>query len=284
MKKLFATSPVINRSLRIIATMYEFHGDKAKYHKMTRDVTENYVIPFVTQSVDFSKKLHVLEIGSGEGGVLGAFTKRGDLCVGIELSPARVRKAEELMKEEVEKGQIRFIAKDIYDIDPDSFTPKFDLIILKDVIEHIHNQEKIMKRLGQFLAPNGVIFFGFPPWQMPFGGHQQVAHSKIGSKLPYYHLLPMPLYKLVLKTFGEKKGVIDSLVEIKETGISIERFERIAKNSGFEIDQKQFYLFNPVYKYKFGLNPRKQMEFIGAIPWVRNFLTTCVYYCVRKQG
>lgn len=90
----------------------------------------------------------------------------------------------------------------------------------------------------------------------------------------------MPLYKLVLKAFGEKKGVIDSLVEIKETGISIERFERITKSAGFEIDQKQFYLFNPVYKYKFGLKPRKQMGLIGAIPWVRNFLTTCVYYSV----
>jgi 2-polyprenyl-3-methyl-5-hydroxy-6-metoxy-1,4-benzoquinol methylase len=39
-------------------------------------------------------------------------------------------------------GQISFLARNIYDIDPDQDLPfKFDLIILKDVIEHIPDQE-----------------------------------------------------------------------------------------------------------------------------------------------
>jgi len=261
--------------------MFEFHGDMKRYHDMTREVTENHVIPFLETSVDLSKPLHVLEIGSGEAGVLSAFTRRGDQCVGIELSPERVKRAEELMKDEVAAGQIRFIAKNIYDIDPEEFNPKFDLIILKDVIEHIHEQEKIMVRLKEFLAPQGVIFFGFPPWYMPFGGHQQVAKSKLGSKLPYYHILPMPIYKGMLKLFGESEKIIEGLVEIKETGISIERFERISKQAGFEIDASEFFLFNPIYKYKFGLKPRKQLGLINYLPFVRNFLTTCAYYTLK---
>ena len=48
------------------------------------------------------------------------------------------------------------------------------------------------------LKDKGQIFFGFPPWYMPFGGHQQVAHKKWTSKLPYYHILPMPIYKAIL--------------------------------------------------------------------------------------
>jgi SAM-dependent methyltransferase len=261
--------------------MFEFHGDMKRYHDMTREVTQNHVIPFLESSIDFSKPLHVLEIGSGEAGVLSAFTERGDQCVGIELSPERVKRAEALMKDEVASGQIRFIAKDIYDIDPETFDPKFDLIILKDVIEHIHEQEKIMVRLKEFLAPDGVIFFGFPPWYMPFGGHQQVAKSKIGSKLPYYHILPMPLYKGMLKMFGESEAIIEGLVEIKETGISIERFERISKQAGFTVDASEFFLFNPIYKYKFGLKPRKQLGLINHLPFVRNFLTTCAYYTLK---
>ena len=57
--------------------MYEFHGDMQRYHNMTREVTEQFVIPFVSQSLDMSKPLNVLEIGSGEAGVLSAFTKNG---------------------------------------------------------------------------------------------------------------------------------------------------------------------------------------------------------------
>ncbi|MFT5725498.1 MAG: SAM-dependent methyltransferase [Bacteroidia bacterium] len=263
--------------------MYEFHGDMQRYHDMTRKVTEQFVIPFVSQSLDMSKSLNVLEIGSGEAGVLSAFTKSGHHCVGIELSPESVIRAENLMKDEVASGAIRFVAENIYDINPEDFQPKFDLIILKDVIEHIHDQEKIMVRLKAFLAPGGVIFFGFPPWYMPYGGHQQGAKSKFGSKLPFYHILPTFLYKWMLKLFGESEHMIEGLLEIKETGISIERFERITKSAGFKIDQSTFYLFNPIYKYKFGVKPRKQLGLINYIPFLRNFVTTCAYYTVRVK-
>ncbi|MCO4818000.1 MAG: class I SAM-dependent methyltransferase [Bacteroidetes bacterium] len=263
--------------------MYEFHGDMKRYHDMTREVTEQYVIPFVSESIDVSKPLHVLEIGSGEAGVLSAFTARWHHCVGVELSPQRVERAKALMEKEVKQGLIQFIAKDIYDIDPNQFQPKFDLIILKDVIEHIHEQEKIMVRLKDFLAPNGIIFFGFPPWYMPYGGHQQVAKSKVGSKLPYYHILPKFLYKGMLKMFGESEAMIEGLEEIKDTGISIERFERITKSAGLEIVNKTFYLFNPIYKFKFGLKPRKQLGIVNYIPFLRNFVTTCAYYTVKVK-
>ncbi len=83
------------------------------------------------------------------------------------------------------------------------FHRPFDLIILKDVIEHIHDQDAILSRLRNFLKPGGHIFFGFPPWQMPFGGHQQVLAHRLLSRTPYFHLLPVPLYRGILKAFGE---------------------------------------------------------------------------------
>jgi hypothetical protein len=104
--------------------------------------------------------------------------------------------------------------------------------------------------------------------------------KKVTSFLPYYHLLPTGIYKTILKLFGEPKGKIIELVEIKETGISIERFERIVKKSGYSIKNKTHFLINPIYKYKFGLKPRKQAGFITHLPYLRNFLTTCVYYTI----
>jgi 2-polyprenyl-3-methyl-5-hydroxy-6-metoxy-1,4-benzoquinol methylase len=188
------------------------------------------------------------------------------------------------MKEEFEDGKINFLAKDIYDIDVDhDLGIQFDIIILKDVIEHIHNQERFMNELKKFLKPNGIVFFGFPPWMMPFGGHQQISSRKILSVIPYYHLLPMPVYKGMLKLFGEKPKNIEALAEIKETGISIERFEKICRKEKYEVLKKKYFLTNPIYQYKFGLKVRKQAAIISAIPWVRNFLTTCVYYVIRKK-
>ena len=108
-----------------------------------------------------------------------------------------------------------------------------------------------------------------------------MAKSKILSKLPYFHLLPMFMYKFTLKVFGISKGQIEALAEVKETGISIERFERIIKNSEYNIIKKKFYLFNPIYKWKFGINPKEQYSFISTIPFLRNFLTFGVYYIIK---
>ena len=100
--------------------------------------------------------------------------------------------------------------------------------------------------------------------------------------LPYVHLLPNPLYKGVLKLFGEHDAIIKELFEVKSTGISIERFEKLVDKGGYTITKKTFFLFNPIYKYKFGIKPRKQSGIIAAIPWFRDFVTTCVYYLIKS--
>lgn len=262
--------------------MYDFHKDKQRYFNIQKEVTEEYIIPFLEGFFDAKAGLKVLEIGSAEAGVLKAFTNLGNKCLGIELSESRVALAKQFMAEELKDGKVNFISRNIYDINPEEDLDfKFDLIVMKDVIEHIHDQEKFIPILKKFLNKNGKIFFAFPPWQMPFGGHQQNAKSKVLSKLPYFHLFPMPIYKGIMKMFGLEQDQIDGLAEVKETGISIERFEKIVKASGFKVVKKKFYLFNPIYKWKFGIQPREQFGFIAAIPWLRNFFTFGVYYVVE---
>ena len=263
--------------------MYEFHKDKKTYFEYQYLNSKNYVLPFIATHIDLSKPRRILEIGSAEAGVLKAFTETGHTCTGIELSPSRVELANEFMASEVKEGKIQFIARDIYDIDVENdLGNRFDIVILKDVIEHIHDQSKFINRLHEFLNPDGLVFFGFPPWYMPYGGHQQLASKKILT-MPYYHILPRWMYKGILKLFNEIPQRIENLVEIKDTAISIERFERIVKKENYKIEQRQFFLINPIYKYKFNLAPRKQFKLIGAIPFIRNFLTTCVYYVVKKD-
>ncbi|MGZ3814258.1 MAG: hypothetical protein ACXVB0_01770 [Mucilaginibacter sp.] len=142
---------------------------------------------------------------------------------------------------------------------------------MKDVIEHIYQNEKLLAILKANLTPFGFIFLGFPPWRMPFGGHQQVCRSKFLSPLPGFHLLPANLYKAVLSALHEE---IDFLVGIRQIGLSIRGFEKLAKLSGFNIVGKEEYLINPIYEFKFGIKPIPQSLFISRIPYIKDYFTT----------
>jgi len=58
----------------------------------------------------------------------------------------------------------------------------------------------------------------------------------------------------------------------------------LSKKNRYSIPLKQFYLINPIYKYKFNLKPRNQFPLLGAIPYIRNYWTTCVYYLIQKEA
>lgn len=261
--------------------MFEFHADKERYFNMQADNARNYVVPFVEVHTPILPGSRVLEIGCAEAGVLKAFIEKGAVAVGVELEESRLVLARAFMQTELEKGLIHFVSKDIYLVDAETeLKGKFDVIVLKDVIEHIHDQQKLIAWMKGLLRPKGVIFFGFPPWQMPFGGHQQLMSNKLLSKLPYFHLLPMGIYKWILKM---GKQDVAAFAEIKDTGISIERFEKIVDQTGFKVVNKMHYLLNPIYTYKFGWKPLLQWKWVSAIPHVRNFFTTCVYYLIQEK-
>ena len=222
--------------------------------------------------------MRVLEIGCGEGGVLKAFINKGCSAIGVELDAPRIDDAKKFLPEDIAAGRLQFVIKDIYEVEAEKdFNGLFDIIVLKDVIEHIHDQAKLIGWMKNFLKPGGIVFLGFPPWYMPFGGHQQMCHSKV-SKLPYIHLLPVGIYRWILK---KKKEPVEALMEIRDTGISIERFEKICKKEGYFIVQRRHYLLNPIYEWKFGWKPRRQSIIIKAVPFIRNFFTTCVYYIIQ---
>lgn len=254
--------------------------DKVRFDQQLEN-SETYVLPFISATKEIVAGLRVLEIGCGEGGVLKPFIDRGAACVGVDLAANRIELAKGFLADDIAAGKVEFLCQNIYNEDfLARFAHSFDLIILKDVIEHVPGQEQFIPYLKKLLRPGGQVFFGFPPWYMPFGGHQQVGRRKLTSKLPYYHILPKGLYRFILKTAGEPEGVVTELMEIWDTRITIERFERIVRKSGFRIEREQHYLINPIYRYKFGLQPRKQIGLIRAIPFLRNFLTTCVYYTI----
>lgn len=258
--------------------MQERHLNNKKYFKEQKFTAKKYIIPFIEKSLKINKNISVLEIGCDVGGNLKPFFDLGcEKIVGVDLNEKAINNANDFFKN---YKNIRFIYADIYKIDN---IGQFDLIVIKDVIEHVCDQKKFMGVVKKFLKPNGKIFVEFPPWHNPFGRHQQICKSKILSKIPFFHILPFSVYQFILKIFKEDNDNIKKLLEIKKAGITIERFEKILREKNYIINNKIFYFINPHYKIKFNLKPRKQIKLISSIPFFRNFFITANYYIISIE-
>lgn len=257
------------------------HLNRRKYFEEQAQHTLEYIIPYLTPLINFSPQLSVCEIGCGEGGNLKPFLDNGCKVTGIDISVNKIENALVFFHQHQRIENLSLFALDVNKIQPDR-TGLFDLIILRDTLEHLPDHVNTLQHIKSFLKPTGKLFIGFPPWRMPFGGHQQMCKSKVLSKMPYVHLLPASLYYSVLHLFGESKEKIEAFREIRDTRISIRKFKKVVRQVKFTIEAEDYFLINPNYKVKFNLNPRK-LPLAMNIPYVRDFYVTTCYFIVGSN-
>lgn len=252
------------------------YKDRHRYFQELYETSRSFFIDYVGEfkRIEGSR---TLEIGCGEGGNLLAFRERGAEVVGIDLSEGKIRNARTFFSERGAEG--RFACGNLLDWPEPSESGKFDIILIHDVIEHIEAPDKdpFFKKTVSFLKKDGIIFWGFPAWQMPFGGHQQICR-KDAARLPFIHLLPARIYKSYLKLLGVESHTVDELLSIKRSGMTVERFERLCEENSLTVLDRTLWLVNPHYKVKFGLRPRKLWSSLVRIPWLRNFFSTSCFY------
>lgn len=258
--------------------MQKRHTDRSLYFKELAITSEKYLLPFIEKATPINKGTKVLEIGCGDGGNLLPFIRKGCQVTGIDLDETRIQQATTFMAE-YNYHPILFVADILTD---DRLDNDYDLIIIHDVIEHIYNKDAFFTRIKNLIKSNGLIYFGFPAWQMPFGGHQQICPGKLASHLPFIHLLPKQCYRFLLYCLGENKSTIEGMLEIKSCGITIDRFKKLIKYHQFNIIKEQLYFINPHYETKFGLTPRLLHPFIGQITFLRNFFSTSYFFLIKR--
>jgi SAM-dependent methyltransferase len=262
--------------------MQKRHLNNNLYFEEQVVTTRKYVIPYIEQENEaINENTIVLEIGCGQGGNLLPFLEKNCHCIGIDICQDKILMGQDFFKNHQYSDKIELIYDNIYEIDPKNFK-KFDVIILRDVIEHLPDHVQLMKLMKSYLKENGIVFFAFPPWRMPFGGHQQILQNKFLSKLPFYHILPIPVYRWILKLGKTDKNSIKGMLENKETGISIAKFRKIVKQNGYEFIKTTDWFINPNYEVKFNLKPRK-LYFFNKIPYFRDFFTTSYYAIIRQK-
>ncbi len=260
------------------------HSNRLQYFNELANTARGYFIDYIKNHIDISTKTRVLEIGCGEGGNLLPFAELGCEVMGIDISHTRIEQAREFFEYYDATG--KFVCQNFITAEkPNCENDRFDIIIVHDVIEHIEPNFKheFMSNIKPFLRNGGVVFMGFPAWQNPFGGHQQITRG-FASKMPFIHLLPNFMYKGVLKMSKVPQNAIDELMSIKRAKMPVEKFELLAHRCGYSIKNRSLWFINPHYQQKFGLRPRRVWKWASHIPYFRNFYTTSALYILMIEN
>lgn len=234
-----------------------------KHFYEQKEFTSKYLLPYFQKNINDFETKKVLEIGCAEGGLLEDMEANGNYAVGIELSEERAAIAKEI------NPQLKVIVGDVTDLNlPKKLNEKFDLIIMREVIEHVMDKTAAFDNLNALLKDNGYLFISFPPKRSPFAGHQQIGKSFLKA-IPYLHVLPKPLLKTVAKMFRESDGYIDEIKMHFSTGCTIKEFEKQSARVKLQSIIKELYFFRPIYALRFGLPKIK----LPNIPIVREYIS-----------
>ena len=243
-----------------------------KHYTEQVEYANSYLLPYFKKHISDFKNLKILEIGCAEAGTLELLKQEGHQVTGVELDQSRIDTA---LKNnpglDIRQGDI----SSLYIVD--ELAETYDLIIMREVIEHIPNKGATFYNISRLLKKGGYLFVTFPPKYSPFAGHQQVGKS-ILRKTPYIHLLPSYILKFLLKVIDENRNYLEHVKSHYSTGMSISKFEMLTGKVGLELVVKDLYLFRPIYKLRYGTKVRKLPNML----LLREFITFGYEGLLRK--
>lgn len=233
------------------------------FHEQVR-FSQSYLVPFLQKQIADFERHRVLEIGCAEAGFLHVLAGMGMEAAGVELSPDRVRLAKAL------SPQLDVIVGDVTDPHLAEKMPQaFDLIVIREVIEHVVDRDALFVNLRALLADRGRVYITFPPRFSAFAGHQQMGRSLL-RRLPYLHLWPEWLLRPAGRLLEEHDYLIEEVLHNYRIGLSVRGFEKLCRRYGFVFLRQDLFLIRPIYRQRFGWSPKK----IPSLPVVREFLAT----------
>ncbi len=254
----------------------QFRDWQEYYWTYQNILAKQYLIPMLEREgirIDGKK---IFEIGCGSGGVIEAFAERAGRCVGLDLQPFEYSR--------LGSGRVQYLTADIFDasVRP-QYDDRYDIILFRDVIEHIVDKDRMLAACDELLAPNGCMLMTFPPFYSAFGAHQQVFSKKFLTRLPWVQILPRNLYlKFVRVVEKDNDGAYRVASEIRESKTTIGSLKRALRRSVFRIIREHDYLVRPSFEIRYGYKPRKAHG-IGRIPLVREFLVMGVYLILSRR-
>lgn len=237
------------------------------------------LVPYLINLGVFKPGDAVAEIGSAEGGVLAAFVDSGATeSLGTDIALIRLEKGKLISN--IIDCKISFEQHNIITEEPkQEWINKFDLVILRDVIEHLDDTVLALSQIKKIIRPGGFLYITFPPYYSPFGGHQHTVNNFWG-KFPFIHFLPNFIFYTLLAS-GRENDILE-VKRLQKIRLTPKKFIRSAIDSGFEIFHSDYYFLRPVYKMKFGL-PTIKSNVLSFIPFVKNVFSLEASYILKKK-
>lgn len=256
-------------------------SDNDKYYwgymyGLGRDV----IVPYLTETAVFRPGDKVIEIGSAEGGVLHAFADKGAVdCVGTDIAESRLIMGRKIT--EIAGLDVTYYYNDIIYGEPEqNWLGKYDLAILRDVIEHLDDTEIALRNISKVIKRGGFLYVTFPPYNSPYGGHQHTLAGKLPSKLPYIHHLPENIFRKLISS-GRPQD-IEEVTRLLDIRLSPEKFLNAAEAAGYSLVKSDYYLLRPVFKMKFGL-PSLKLNGLAKSRIIRNYFCMEASYILQKN-
>jgi SAM-dependent methyltransferase len=254
-----------------------------QYRRYQAKLAREYLIPVLNRWDVFLKGKKLLEAGCGDGGCAAEFHRAGCGVTAIDIDERLVSIAAALNeKEGISFGT--FTGDVCRDDCPGLEEGPFDIILLRDVAEHLEDLTGSLVVLRDNLSENGVLFIVFPPYYSPYGAHQQILpKKKMGfipyNKLPYIQLLPDPVFAAITRGDEPSNREVDRLRRIR---LTIRGFERSSDKAGLKVLRRKFYLTRPTHGLRYGM-PVVPASILGRIPGLNEMIVTACYYLLGKK-
>ena len=171
--------------------VYLRHIENEEYHwwfKARREI----IYSIIKKNINFkNKKINILDFGAGSGTNIKMLNNFGKVHV-----YERDKKISDFLKEKFKNFE------NIKIVEQPKSNEFFDLILVADVIEHIQDDDNILKYLSNLLNKDGQILITVPAFNFLFSSKDRILHhyrknlKKIISK--YFNIIKLSYYNFFL--------------------------------------------------------------------------------------
>jgi 2-polyprenyl-3-methyl-5-hydroxy-6-metoxy-1,4-benzoquinol methylase len=260
----------------------DYNTWQSYYWTYQKILAEDYYIPYLLENssaLKFKlKNFSVIDIGCGNGGFIDAFQTINEkssesLIKGIEL-----KKFSSWSNTETD-----YSVHNILEKDNKNYKKKYDLVILRDVIEHIDKRDKyhFINEAASFMKTDGEMLLTFPPYLSPFGLHQQSIMKSFLRYIPFLSLLSKATLKRIIKRF-ECEDIWLKIEEIIDSGMTISNFKKILKRTNLAIYKQRYFTIRPSHQIRYGAKTLRSP--FGHVPLIREFLVLGTCYILKIKN
>jgi SAM-dependent methyltransferase len=276
--------PVVDAASRRPLRRDDFADWTTYYWTYQFQLVTEYLVPRLRAWGVWSEGARVLDVGCGDGGASTALAEHGARVDGFDLDTRRVRGGAERARA---RGiDLRLATADVTDSATlDDFAGPYDLILFRDVLEHIPDVDAALRNCRERLADGGGIVVIYPPYWSPYGGHQQILHppKKLGvrwAKLPFVHWLGLRTWRALARGVEGDDPEWEEIETIRRACLTVHGLRRRARDHGLYVAHARRYLLRPTFRLRYG-TPVLGAGWLGALPGVRELLVTGSWELLR---